>query len=222
MTKEAPTLNDELTQAAAALSAGLVGVAKADDMDEKKPNPFAKKDDKKDDKKEEDEKEDDKKEEKAEKALTASEVSAIVTAAVEKALAPYTEQFNTVTKSLDAIEGKVLATMGFQKASIGVLTQFKDVSEETRALARTNVEVSKSLAAEVTTIGEQTAPRKTLTTAGLEAVEKSATVPTEIDMGVFRDVTKSLEVYDRLTLLQEAKSGNFTNFTPAQRKALGQ
>lgn len=227
MTLEAPTLNDELTQAAAALSAGTVGVSKADDMD-KKPNPFAKKDDdKKDDKDDKADKaektekaedcDDEEEDKKAEKGLSAAEVEAIVT----KALAPYLELLTGVTKSLDVLDEKLTATQGFQKATVGVLTQFKDVSEETRTLARQNVEVSKGLQADVTTIGEQTAPRKTLSTVALEQVEKSATVPTEIDMGVFRETFKSLEVHDRVTLLQEAKAGNFSNFTPAQRKQLG-
>ena len=154
-----------------------------------------------------------------EKALTEADVEAAVARAVEKALTPVLEKFGVlaeVEKSLAAIDDKVSSSLQHQAAATEVLVGFNEQQQATR-------EVMKSVQAEVKSIGDQPAGRKSLDTAEVREVEKAATA--EIDLTKLREVTKSMEVDKRITIQRFAKQGNVQavadRLSHAQRREMG-
>lgn len=143
-----------------------------------------------------------------------------VTKAVEKALAPVLAALAPLTeveKSLEVVTANVEASLKHQAATTDVLVGLRDAQVETR-------EVAKSVKTEVETIGAQPAGRKSLET---RDVEKSAPAEekVDIDLDKLREVTKSMDTVERLTVTKLAKRGDVagvsTRLNSAQRKALG-
>ncbi len=185
------------------------------------------------DKKDEDDKDgEDKKEMETEKALepgNALIVStplweepafiAVLERAVEKALAPVLAGLTTVEKSLGTVDSKVDSSLAHQAASTDVLVGLAKGQETLR-------DTTKSLQAEVEVIGNQPAGRKSVDT---RETEKAAPVEEKaqaaIDIDKLREVAKSMDVTDRLTVMKLAKAGEAdavrARLNPKQRAQAG-
>lgn len=222
MSAEETNLTQDLAAAADLLTGGLQNVSKSVDV-EKGENPFAKKDDEGKEAKDSDtkgDKKDGEKEEKTEKSitLTESELSGLLTRA---ATAGAEAAVTTVEKSLGLIDQKITASMKFQKASSDVLGQIGTIAANTSSAVEKLDEVTKAIQSDVVTIGEQSAPRKTV---DLAETEKSVVVtetPKKIDLAQLREVTKSMEVWEAITVHDEVQAGNYNRLTPLQRAQLG-
>lgn len=174
----------------------------------------------------------DKKEEKdTEKAMVAGQVlvaahetpefAQAVERAVEKALAPLLAllpKFENVEKGLGAIDEKVTVSLQHQAATTDVITGLKASQDTVR-------DVVKSVKNEVETIGNQPAGRKSLDVEQetVRETEKALEQKVEIDLDKLREVTKSMETHQMLTVMKAARKGDVNavkaRLTPAQIRA---